>query len=169
MDCSWGFGFLAGTSLQVLLRNGTAILGYKTWPDAALCRKLIGAPTCKAIGIASTHNSTNNNAAGTGVGGWNGSFAHLPMGDRFVAVGSDIEDPSLYQDPASGALHMLMHTDVAGGAGGSAHSTDLGKTWSFDVTKQAYDYTVTIVRLSVARSLFNGVRYRAEGVGWVGI
>jgi hypothetical protein len=36
---------------------------------------------------------------------------------------------------------MLLHT---GGAGGSAHSTDLGKSWEFDLTKHSYDYTITM-------------------------
>ena len=86
----------------VLLRNGTVILAYKTWPSSSVCTKLIGSPRCKAIGIVSTHCGSVTGASG----GWNGSYTHRPMGDGFVAVGADIEDPSLYQDPASGVLHM---------------------------------------------------------------
>ena len=45
---------------------------------------------------------------------------------RWVAVAGDIEDPSMYRDPSSGNLHMVMHTEDGGGAGGSAHSSDEG-------------------------------------------
>jgi hypothetical protein len=75
------------------------------------------------------------------------------MGEGFVAVGGDLEDPSLYQDPVSGALHMLMHTQSGGGAGGSAHSSDLGKTWAFDESKHSYDYTVTMVPAAGGKQL----------------
>ena len=126
------YGLNSATNPAVVqLANGTVILAYKTWPTAAVCQRLIGSPQCKAIGIVSTHDH-----------GWNGSYSHRPMGAGFVAVGGDVEDPSIYQDPTSGALHLLMHTADGGGAGGSAHSADLGKTWAFDVTKHAYDYSV---------------------------
>ena len=134
-DVELPYGLASTTNpAAVLLANGTVILAYKTWPTPAVCQQLIGAPRCKAIGIVSTHHQ-----------GWNGTYSHRPMGDGFVAVGGDIEDPSLYQDPESGALHLLMHTEEGGGAGGSAHSTDLGKTWGFDVSKHAYNYAVEIV------------------------
>ena len=126
------YGLQAETNpAVVLLPNGTVLLAYKTWPLPETCRQLIGSATCKAIGIVSSQH-------------WNGSYSHLPMGEEFAAVGANIEDPSLYRDPKSGALHMLLHTEASGGAGGSAHSTTSGKTWAFDYSKHAYDYTVTM-------------------------
>ena len=98
-----------------LLPNGTVLLAYKTWPSAAECTRLVGRSACKAVGLYST-----------GARGWNASYSHRPMGDRWVAVAEDIEDPSMYRDPDSGALHMLLHTTDGGGAGGSAHSTNDG-------------------------------------------
>jgi hypothetical protein len=115
----------------VLLPNGTVLLAYKTWPSPAQCIALIGKQPCKAVGLYST-----------GANGWNGSYTHRPMGDRYVAVAQDIEDPSLYRDPSSGTLHMVVHTEAGGGAGGSAHSTDSGKTWRFFREQHAYDYDV---------------------------
>jgi hypothetical protein len=115
----------------VALPNGTVLVAYKTWPSAAECTALIGRPSCKAVGLFST-----------GVEAWNGSYTHRPMGERFVAVATDIEDPSMYRDPASGTLHMVVHTEDGGGAGGSAHSTDLGKTWHFYQQQHAYEYDV---------------------------
>eukprot|EP01043_Picozoa_sp_COSAG02_P049362 COSAG02_NODE_4949_length_4796_cov_12.701512_3_plen_521_part_00 len=115
----------------VLLPNGTVLLAYKTWPSPAECQALIGKQPCKAIGLYST-----------GAGGWNGSYTHRPIGDKYVAVATDIEDPSLYRDPTSGTLHMLVHTEDGGGSGGSAHSTDLGKTWRFYREQHAYEYGV---------------------------
>ena len=126
------YGLQAETNpAAVLLPNGTVLLAYKTWPLPATCKKLIGSATCKAIGLVSSQH-------------WNGSYTHRPMGEEFAAVGANLEDPSLYRDPKSGTLHMLMHTEASGGAGGSAHSTDSGKTWAFDYSKHAYDYTVTM-------------------------
>jgi hypothetical protein len=126
------YGLKAETNpAAVLLPNGTVLLAYKTWPLPATCKKLIGSAVCKAVGIVS---------AAT----WNGSYSHRPMGEEFAAVGADLEDPSIYRDPKSGTLHMLMHTEAGGGAGGSATSTDTGKSWAFDYSKHAYDYTVTM-------------------------
>jgi hypothetical protein len=115
----------------VLLPNGTVLLAYKTWPSVAQCKALIGQRLCKAVGLYST-----------GADGWNGSYTHRPMGEEYVAVATDIEDPSLYRDPTSGTLHMLVHTEDDGGSGGSAHSTDMGKTWSFYREQHAYGYQV---------------------------
>lgn len=118
----------------VLLPNGTVLLAYKTWPTSTECRRLVGAASCKAIGLLST-----------GSGGWNASYTHRPMGDAWVLVSGDCEDPSMYRDPASGTIHMLLHTEDRGGAGASVRSTDLGKTWSsFDASQHAYEYSVTM-------------------------
>ena len=115
----------------VLLPNGTVLLAYKTWPGADRCRELIGSTECKAIGLLSSHPH-----------GWNASsYSHRPTGDRFVAVSRDVEDPSMYRDPQSGAIHMLLHVE---GAGGSAHSSDDGSTWQFRDTDHSYEYPVML-------------------------
>jgi len=114
----------------VLLPNGTVVLAYKTWPSSAMCRSFVRADSCKAIGLLSTH--TN---------GWNASYDYQPTGGQFVAVSRDVEDPSIYRDPISGILHMVLHVE---GAGGSAHSFDNGSSWHFNSSAHSYEYGVTV-------------------------
>ena len=57
---------------------------------------------------------------------------------------------------------MLVHTEDTGGAGGSAHSTDEGKTWTFYEKEHAYDYEVKMKKTGLAMRLTNREEVRSN-------